>query len=98
MSPDEIRRFLLRLYPLVAERRTNPDGWAFYLAPPRKGATSNRIIRATRSSPAAATRLKLAVSSRHKARDEELEFEGDEVALRKLVDQELQLFERHFAR
>jgi hypothetical protein len=98
MSPDEIRRTIAHHYPfLVAEPRTNPYGWAFYLGAPRKGGTSNRIIRATRSSPTAITRLKLAVSSRQ--RDEtEFAFEGDEAALRKFVDEELQLFGMHCAR
>ena len=99
MSPDEIRRALARHYPsLVAQPRKNPDGWAFYLDPPQKGANSNRIIRATRSSPNAVTRLKLVVSSRRRAPDTELEFAGDETSLREYVDQELQLFEKHFAR
>jgi len=77
VSPDEIHRALARHYPrLVAQRRKNPDGWAFYLDPPQKGAKSNRIIRVTRSSPNAVTCLKLAVSSRRRAKDTELEFAG----------------------
>ena len=99
MSPNEIRQALARSYPgLVAARRTNPDGWAFYLGSPQKGAKSNRIVRATRSSPNAVTRLKWAVSSRHRAKKIEVEFDGDEVALRGRLDEELDLFEKHFAR
>ena len=98
MSPDEIHRALARHYPsLVAQRRKNPSGWAFYLYPPQKGVKSNRIIRATRSSPDAETRVKLAVSSRRGTNDAEFAFAGDVTSLRKYVDKELHLFEKHFA-
>jgi hypothetical protein len=96
VNPDKIRQAIARRYPsLVAEQRK--DGWAFYLSPPQKGARSNRIIRVSRSSPTSVTRLKLAVSSRHCAQEAGIEFTGDESALRKHVDHELQLFDEHFA-
>ena len=98
MSPDEIHKALATRYPqLVAERRENPDGWSFYLDPPQRGSNPNRIIRATRTSANSVTRLKLAISARRGAKGAEFAFAGDERALRKYVDQELQLFEEYFA-
>src|SRR5689334_22396735 len=96
MSPDAIRDFLAKEYPnLVAERRSNPDGWAFLLNEVRRGADASRILRATRSSAHATTMLKLAVSSRL-GEERELEFTGDEEQLRRLVDEELRLYQQHF--
>jgi hypothetical protein len=98
MSPDEIHSFLSEHYPkLHAVRRHNPDGWSFFLGAPQTGSNSNRIIRATRSGQNATTRLKLAVTSRHKATQQERGFSGDHAALRSLVDTELQLFKKLFA-
>lgn len=98
MSPDEILSALAQSHKeLVARERRNPDGWAFFLGPPREGPKSNRILRATRSSTGAVTRLKLAVSSRHDLKNKEVRFRGDVAALRKLVASELQLFRKHFA-
>jgi hypothetical protein len=97
VTPDEIRQALVRCYPgLVAVQRK--DGWAFYLSPLQKGPRPNRIIRAARSSPTAVTRLKLVVSARHGATKAEIDFTGDESALRNHVDHELHLFDKHFAR
>ncbi len=95
MTLDEIRNTLAQYCSdlVVVERK---DGLSFYLDPPQKGIRSNRIIRVSRSSPNAVTRLKLAVSSR--LGDEvEIEFTGDESALRERVQQEMRLFEKHFA-
>lgn len=95
MSPDDICQALKRWYSnLDAEQRK--DGWSFYLSPSiRSGPRSNRIIRASRASPNAGTRLKLAVSSR--LGDEvEIDFTGNESALRRYVEKEIQLFEKHF--
>ena len=99
MSPDEIRSFLSRHYPqLHAERRQNPDGWAFFLGAPLRGSKSNRIVRATRSRPNAITRLKRSVSSRHKSKEVEQRFSGDTAALRNLVEAEIKLFKTFFAK
>lgn len=92
MSPDEIRSFLHLEYPaLVAEPRTNPDGWSFFLGPAQRGAGSNRILRAVRHTPQGVTRLKLAVSSRQ-GEDREIDFNGSESELREHVETELRLF------
>lgn len=92
MTPDEIRAFLARAFPLFhAEHRSNPDGWSFFLGLPDRGRSSNRILRATRSSPRAITKLKLAVSSRE-GPEYEIDFEGGKAQLRALVEQELALY------
>jgi hypothetical protein len=93
MSPDEIRLFLHREYPcLVAEPRTNPDGWSFFMRPARRGANSNRILRAVRTNPQGVTQLKLAVSSRQSGGEKEFPFAGSEAQLREFVETELRLF------
>lgn len=93
MSPDEIRIFLHLEYPaLIAEPRTNPDGWSFFLGPARRGADSNRILRAVRNGPNGMTRLKLAVSSRQGTGDKEFEFHGGEGQLRDFVTAEIRLY------
>ena len=98
MSPDEILPALSQSHKeLVARRRHNPDGWAFFLGQPLSGTKSNRIVRATRSSAGAITQFKLAVSSRHYSKKKEVRFSGDIAALRKLVEHELHLFRKHFA-
>ena len=66
-----------------------------WTSPP--GTRSNRIIRATRSSSDAVTRLKLVVSSRHESKDIEVQFSGDLPALLKLVSDELRLYETQFS-
>ncbi len=92
MTPDEIRDFLAMEYPdLIAEPRSNPDGWAFFAGPPRRGPGSNRILRAARSSRHATTRLKLAVSSRL-GKEGVFDFTGDGEDLRELVAEELRLY------
>ena len=97
VTPDEIRQTLARRYPsLIAEQLK--DGWSFYLSPQRKGSRPNRIIRASRSNSSAVTRLKLAVSSRHRDMEVEINFTGDESALCRHVDHELDVFEKHFER
>ena len=94
MSPDDIRAFLSHAYPqLIAEPRSNPDGWSFFLAPAQRGANSNRILRAVRHNPHGVTRLKLAVSSRADAEEHEIDFSGSSDNLSKLVDAELRLFD-----
>lgn len=98
MSPDEIRLFLSQSYPeLVGRPRRNPDGWSFFLGEPQHGIRANRILRACRRNHRAATRLMLPISSRYHAQRIEIDFQGDEAALRKLVEEELQLFRGHFA-
>lgn len=98
MTPDKIYEFLAAEFPeLVAESRSNPDGWAFYAGLKQRGPKSNRILRATRSSQQATTKLKLAVSSRD-GQERELDFSGDEEQLRLLVEEELRLYERQSER
>ena len=92
MSPDEIRAALAKHYPqLKAERRHNPKGWSFFLGTPRGGTKSNRIIRATRSSANAVTRLKLSVSSRLQSTNVEKQFAAGLSELRQFVDAEIKL-------
>jgi len=97
MAPEDIRSCLSREYPeLVVKARTNPDGWSFFLGPPKRGANSNRILRAVRQEGDGATWLKLPVSSRHELVEREIDFSGDEEMLRALVDRELELYRTHF--
>ncbi|HDS1685858.1 MULTISPECIES: hypothetical protein [Pseudomonas] len=93
MTPEQIRAFIEREYShLVAEPRHNPDGWAFFLGAPRRGADSNRIFRAVQHSGGGPTRLKLAVTSRLKGEPVEIDFTGSEAALKELIDRELQRY------
>lgn len=99
MSPDQMKAALTMRFPeLKAEARENPDGWAFFLGAPRRGVNSNRIVRATRAGPAAATRLKCCISSRISDRDVELEFAGSEAELQALVAEEIRLYQERFAK
>lgn len=96
MSPDEICAVIERSYAaLTREARTSPNGWSFFYGPKRGSAQSNRILRATRSSPTAPTRLKLPVTSRL-TEDLELTFQGDEDELGYLIDREIRLWRAHF--
>ncbi|MEE9944935.1 hypothetical protein [Pseudomonas sp. 43(2021)] len=93
MSPDDILAFVEREYShLVAEPRHNPDGWAFFLGAPRRGADSNRIFRAVQHSSGGPTRLKLAVTSRLKGEPVEIDFTGSTAALQALIDRELERY------
>lgn len=93
MSPDDILAFVERSYShLVAEPRHNPDGWAFFLGAPRRGADSNRIFRAVQHSGGGPTRLKLAVTSRLKGEPVEIDFTGDEALLQALIGRELERY------
>lgn len=97
MSPDQILQFISAEYPdLVAQMRHRPDGWAFFLGPPSVGPNSNRIFRALQGGPGSTTRLKLSVTCRHELKDEDILFEGDESALRLLVDSEIALYREVF--
>lgn len=76
--------------------RRNPDGWAVYLSPPRKGLRPNRLIRVVQAGMQSPLRLKRAISVRlHRAPDEE-EFAGDGNVLLGIIDEEHRLYLRHF--
>jgi hypothetical protein len=95
MTPDEIRDFLGGKFPqLVPSPRRNPDGWSFFYEERRPGA---RILRATRSSAAAGTRLLLSISNRLDRRPAEFQFDRNEEQLRQLVAEEIRLYLKHFA-
>jgi hypothetical protein len=97
MTPDSVYAFITRRYPqLAAERRSNPDGWSFFLGQRTDGPASNRIFRVVAGSPHLPSRLKLSVTSRLTS-DFEVTFRGDEAELAALVDRELQLFQEHFS-
>jgi hypothetical protein len=92
VTPDAIREFLAREYPdLIAKPRSNPDGWSFFHREDRHGVNASRILRATRSSNYASTKLKLAVSSLLSG-ERILDFGGGEEQLRELVNEELRLY------
>jgi hypothetical protein len=92
MSPDEIRVYLKQAHPeLIAEPRTNPDGWSFFDGVPQRGVNSNRILRAVRNGPHGVTQLKLAVTSRQSGAEKEIPFAGTEAELREYVEAELRL-------
>ncbi|WP_036164675.1 hypothetical protein [Noviluteimonas dokdonensis] len=96
MTPDAVHAFISRRYPqLTSERRTNPDGWSFFLGPATGGPASNRIFRVVANAPNLPSRLKLSVTSRLTS-DFEMTFRGDEVELEALIERELQLFQAHF--
>lgn len=98
MTPDQIHQFVSAAFPaLVAEARHSPGGWAFFLGAPVRGVHSNRIFRALQNGPDSVTRLKLAATCRHASTDEEIDFEGDEMVLRGLLEREISLFRAHFA-
>jgi hypothetical protein len=97
MTPDSVHAFISRRYPqLWAERRSNPDGWSFYLGEKTAGSASNRIVRVVASAPHLPSQLKLSVTSRLTS-DLEVTFRGDELELATLVDRELLLFQDHFS-
>lgn len=97
MTPDHIQQFVSVEFPsIVSETRQNPSGWAFFLGSPVRGIHSNRIFRALRNGPDSVTRLKLAVSCRHESTDVEIDFVGDEIALRTLIENEIAVFRKHF--
>jgi hypothetical protein len=96
MSPDQIRVFVQQSYPVLTwEPRSSPTGWSFFHGPKRGSTQANRIFRVTRSSPAAPTKLKLAITSRL-TEDLDLSFGGNEEDLRYLIDRELRLWNTHF--
>lgn len=97
MSPDDVKKVLLGAFPrLKAQRRSNPDGWSFYMDEVRSGVKSTRIARAVRASPSAPTELKLSVTARLRSEPHTFEaFDADEVL--KLVEAEIELFARHLA-
>jgi hypothetical protein len=97
MTPDSVHTFITRRYPqLSAERRSNPDGWSFFLGDKTGGPASNRIFRVVASAPHLPSRLKLSVTSRLTS-DFEVTFRGDEAELATLVERELKLFQEHFS-
>ncbi len=96
MTPDDIRVALAEAYPrLKAEPRQNPYGWSFFLDYTDRGKSSTRILRAVESRSKGPTKLKLAVSARHLGTKCEILFFGDRESLCKLVEEELDMFEKH---
>jgi hypothetical protein len=75
---------------------TDESRWRSFFHGPKRGSTqANRIFRVTRSSPAAPTKLKLAITSRL-TEDLDLSFGGNEEDPRYLIDRELRLWNTHF--
>lgn len=97
MTPDQINRYIETAFPeLVAQQRSAPDGWAFFLGAPQRGPRPNRIARALRHGPDSVTKLKLAVTCRMNGKDEEIDFHGNEEDLRRQLATEIALFRAHF--
>jgi hypothetical protein len=98
MKPEQVKTFVQNEYSqtLHIATRTNPDGYAFYLNPPRMGSNSNRIFRVVTNMPGGDSHLKLAVSNRVNGINKEIVFNGTQDDLRKLIDNEVQLYKQHF--
>jgi hypothetical protein len=91
MNPEEIKHLIeVAFSNIVSERRSNPDGWAFYFKEVRRGANSSRIARAVQSSAGSPTFFKLAVSAR-------LNLDGEAVVINPNKKQVRELFRREFA-
>jgi hypothetical protein len=94
MTPDEIRDLLSREFPeLVPSPRRNPDGWSFFYNERRPGV---RIVRATRASAAAGTKLLLSISNRLGRGAVLVNMDRNAEELRKLVAGEVSLYLEHF--
>jgi len=93
MSPSSILSALSNCRPeLSAETRA--DGYSFYLGPKSTGGTagSNRVVRVSRTSPAAVTKLKRAAFALTNPRlPAEQEFRGNLEELLAIVDAEIEL-------
>ncbi len=96
MSPDEIKDYLSEHYPSLKAEPLE-YGWSFWFDPPQGGANSSRIIRAKRSSSNSTTYVKLSVSSRLKKKVEQ-RFVENAAHLRSLVDTEISLYFKHYAK
>jgi len=99
MTPDQIHDYIVKHYKqLVPSRLRKRDGWSFYLGKVFAGPMSTRIFHAVtfqnRTGPA--TKIKLSVSSRM-GPEQMFVFHGDEKALKQYIDQELKLWQKHFA-
>jgi len=99
MTPDQIYSVVIGRYPqLVPHRLSKRHGWSFFFKKVLNGPKSTRIFhtftfRGRASNP---TKIKLSVSSRL-GPEQQFVFTGDEKALRKYIDQELRLYQKHFA-
>jgi hypothetical protein len=95
MTPEEIKRYLKKERPELQPEPlpTEGKGYSFFLDAKTKG---NRIIRVSRDTPDSATRIRLAVSKRIPPGSDEFPFAGSREDLLKYVDQEIELFEKHF--
>jgi hypothetical protein len=97
MNPEEIKHLIETTFPnIVSERRSNPDGWAFYFKEVRRGANPSRIARALQSSEGSPTFFKLAVSARLNPNSEAVVINPDEKQVRELFQCELKLWTEHF--
>lgn len=97
MNPEQVKAYVQSEYQhLHIESRTDPDGFSFYLTPPRKGANPNRIFRVLANVTPDTAALKLAVSNRLNRAKSEFVFSGTRDELRKLIDTEIQLYKEHF--
>ena len=96
MTPSMIHSILTEHYPeLNFARRSNPDGWAYFLGPKRGGIKSNRILRAVADSQNQNALVKPAISCRLKSA-KEFVFDGSEKELLDLVKSEIALYKEHF--
>ena len=97
MNPEEIMHLVEATFPnIVSERRSNPDGWAFYFKEVRRGANPSRIARAVQSSECNPTFFKLAVSARLSPDGEAVVINPNEEQVRELFERELKLWMEHF--
>jgi len=96
MTPDQIKQAIESSFPTIRSKpRRNPDGWAFYLGEIREGPHSTRIARAVQKTPAAATKFKLAVTSRAKNGEAVHEVHTAR-QVQELVTEEIRLWHLHF--
>lgn len=96
MTPDSIHKLINQCFPdLFSERRSNPDGWSYFLGPKQGGAKSNRIFRAVSSAASQHASLKLSVSARLYKTKAQI-FNGTESQLVELVKNEISLYKEHF--
>lgn len=98
MTPDQIKALVEREYPhLIAERRSNPDGWAFYLNTVQQGSNPTRIARAVQRRPSSPVTFKPAISARLANNKRfEIPITGGASQIRELFDTELALWREHF--
>jgi hypothetical protein len=97
MNPEQIKHLIeLAFLNIVSERRSNPDGWAFYFKKVQRGANPSRIARAVQSSEGNPTFFKLAVSARLDSGSEAVIIDPTEKQVRELFGRELKLWMEHF--